>query len=232
MKEAVIRRGSPHIMYTDNAKIYRSQQFEFMCASIGCTLIHSQPFAPRGRGKVERFFRTVRMRFLSTVNPDNIGGIDALNAMYFKWLEEDYKRKAHSGLNGLSPHDVLMSQLENLNMINDIRLFEEAFLYRVSRKVQHDATIQIDNTLYETDVCFAGKRMEVRYDPEWLGDETKRLPLFHEGKKVGETWMVRYHDNAKAKRKFPGNRKTLVSPQDKTETVISYTDIMGGGSVG
>jgi len=226
-KEAVLRRGSPRLMYTDNAKIYRSQQFEFICASIGCTLIHSQPYEPRGRGKVERYFKTVRLRFLSTIDADNISDLDTLNALYFKWMEEDYKRKAHSGLDGLSPHDVMMSQLGNLNMITDTRILDEAFLYRVSRKIQHDATIQIGNVLYETEPHLAGRRAEVRYDPLWIGDDTKKLPLFIDAKKIGDAWMVRYHDNAHAKRKFPGNRKHQPS-STKTETAISYADMMGG----
>ncbi len=55
-KEAVLRRGIPRLLYTDNGKIYRSQQFEYMCASLGCTLIHAQPFSPNEKGKIERFF--------------------------------------------------------------------------------------------------------------------------------------------------------------------------------
>lgn len=229
-KEAVQRRGAPRLMYTDNAKIYRSQQFEFTCASIGCTLIHSQPYEPRGRGKVERFFRTVRMRFLSAVDITKVDSLDSLNSLYFKWLEEDYKRKAHSGLDGLSPHDVLMSQLENLNMIKDSRVLEEAFLYRISRKVQHDATIQIDNILYETEPHLSGKRVEVRYDPEWIGNASQRLPIFTDGKKIGDTWMVRYHDNARAKRKYPGNNRHKASSAKSAGTAISYADMMGGDS--
>jgi len=107
-KEAVLRRGVPRLVYTDNGKIYRSQQFEYICASLGCTLLHSQPFIPQSRGKVERMFNTVRMRFLSSLNPSTIKDLDDLNQKFFKWLEDDYKRKAHKGLNGLSPHDVLM----------------------------------------------------------------------------------------------------------------------------
>ncbi|MGB4644560.1 MAG: DDE-type integrase/transposase/recombinase, partial [Dictyoglomaceae bacterium] len=64
-KEAVLKRGIPTLLYTDNGKIYRSQQFEFMCANIGCSLIHSKPFVASSRGKIERFFLTVRKRFLS-----------------------------------------------------------------------------------------------------------------------------------------------------------------------
>ena len=78
-KETVLRRGIPKLAYTDNGKIYRSQQFEYICASLGCTLLHSQPFVPQGRGKVERMFNTVRMRFLSNLNPADIKDIDLKN---------------------------------------------------------------------------------------------------------------------------------------------------------
>jgi hypothetical protein len=54
-KQAVQKYGAMKIIYTDNAKIYRSQQFEYICASLGSTLLHSQPFLPRGRGYVKSF---------------------------------------------------------------------------------------------------------------------------------------------------------------------------------
>ena len=234
-KEAVLRRGVCRLIYTDNAKIYRGQQFGYICSSLGCTLLHSQPFVPQGRGKVERLFRTVRMRFLSTINEAEIDSLDTLNLLYFKWLEEDYIKKVHSSLNGLSPHDVLMSQVDNLKLISDRKLLNEIFMYRITRKIQNDATCQIDNILYETDMCFAGKRMEIRYDPEWVGDEAKGLPIYHEGKKVGEARMVRFHDNAHAKRKFPGNRKNtggkLTKKKEELEqSSISFTEMMARGN--
>jgi putative transposase len=88
-KEAVLRRGIPKLVYTDNAKIYRSQQFEYICASLGSTLLHSQPFVPQRRGKVERMFSTVRMRFLSSLDASLLKDVDDLNQRYFKWLEDD-----------------------------------------------------------------------------------------------------------------------------------------------
>jgi hypothetical protein len=230
-KEAVLRRGIPRLVYSDNAKIYRSQQFEFICASLGSTLLHSQPYVPNGRGKIERMFRTVRMRFLSTIDEDKIDSLDMLNSMYFKWLEEDYIRNAHSELgDGLSPHDVLMSQVDKLKLPADKNVVDEIFLHRVSRKVQHDATIQIDNILYETEPCFAKKRMDIRFDPEWIGDENKKLPMYFDGKKAGEAWMVRFHDNARAKRRFPGNRRKDYTDTLSVGNVISYSDMLGGDS--
>lgn len=237
-KEAVLRRGIPRLVYTDNGKIYRSQQFEYICASLGCTLLHSQPFVPRGRGKVERMFHTVRMRFLSTIDPTTIKDLDDLNQRYSKWLEEDYKRKAHNGLNGLSPHDVLMSQISKLNIVTNIQRINENFLLRTTRKVQSDATIQIENILYETDSKFSGHRVEVRYEPEWLNDIAKVLPLYEDGKKIGEARMVRFHDNAHTVRKYKGNRRKNKTPDTtEPETIlkispiknsISYNDMMRG----
>ena len=228
-KEAVMRRGVPRMIYTDNARIYRSQQFEFICASLGCTLLHSQPFVPRGRGKIERFFRTVRMRFLSALDESAIGSIAELNALYRKWLEEDYCRKAHSGLDGMSPHDVLISEVSCLNMIGDKNHVDEIFLYRVSRKIQHDATTQIDNVIYETDPALSGKRLEIRYEPEWIGNALKELPIYLDGKRIASARMVRFYDNAHMKRRFPGNRRKPDEEVLTPLTTISFTAAMKEG---
>jgi len=50
----------PLRLYIDNAKIYRSPQLARIGASLGTLIIHSRPYQPEGRGKIERFFRTSR----------------------------------------------------------------------------------------------------------------------------------------------------------------------------
>ena len=195
----------------------------------------SQPFVPRGRGKIERMFHTVRMRFLSCLDASTLADLDDLNQRFLKWLEDDYKRKAHKGLAGLSPHDVLMSQVSKLNLVTDIGRVNESFLLRISRKIQADATTQIENILYETDSMFCGKRVEIRYEPEWLGDVTKPVLIYEDGKKTGEARVVRFHDNAHAKRRFGGNRRKDVllasvgsDSKDTIKNSISYSDMMEG----
>jgi hypothetical protein len=182
-------------------------------------------------------FHTVRMRFLSSLDPGTLKDLDDLNQRYFKWLEDDYKRKAHKGLNGLSPHDVFMSQVSTLKLVTDIERTNENFLLRVTRKIQPDATTQIENILYETDSRFSGRRVEIRYEPEWLNDAAKALLIYEDGKKTGEARMVRFHDNSHAMRKFKGNRRkdTLIEPMGQTPSLaeaviknsISYSDMMG-----
>ncbi|WP_129545158.1 DDE-type integrase/transposase/recombinase [Thermoanaerobacter ethanolicus] len=230
-KEAVLRRGIPKMLYTDNGKIYRSTQLEYICASLGTSLIHAEPFSPHSKGKVERFFHTVRMRFLSTIDPTSIKSIDELNMMFFKWLEEDYNRKEHSSI-GMSPLDFFMSQISRVNMCGDIDMLNECFLIRVNRKVNKDATLKVENILYETEEKFKGMRLEVRYDPQWLKDNTPLL-LFHEGKKVGEAYKVNFHDNAKIPVEYIEDRKVVSENEDTVDfaakpnsPVISFNDII------
>lgn len=239
LKEGMLKNGIPRLLYTDNGKIYRSQQLEYICASLGCTLLHSQPYVPQGRGKIERYFNTVRMRFLSALRSDDLSSIDALNLAYEDWLEKDYQKKAHSALNGKTPHQMFIDGIDKVRLVTDRKQLSENFLLRVSRKVCHDATIQIDNVLFETDSCLAGKRLEVRYEPEWLEDRTKSLRLYEDGKQIGEARQIRFFDNAHVKRKFPGNRRKSAAEnevckdtaaEESQKNTISFAALAQGGT--
>jgi len=105
---------------------------------------------------VERFFRTVRMRFLNRMEPEKIKSLEELNLRFWQWLEKDYQRKIHSSLN-MSPLDYFMSQA---NMFPDPALLDEYFLLRNQRKINHDATFSLENVLYETDRKLANTRLE------------------------------------------------------------------------
>lgn len=166
-KEAVLKRGVPKLLYTDNGKVYRCGQLSVICASLGCVLLHARPFSPQGRGKIERFFKTVRMRFLSLLSPDKIGSLEELNLRFWQWLDEDYQRKPHAAL-ATSPLDYFLSQAGRVRLLPDPARVEEHFLLRVTRKVHHDATFTLENLLYETEPRFSNLRLEVRYEPEWL----------------------------------------------------------------
>lgn len=225
LKEAMLKNGIPRLIYTDNGKIYRSQQLEYICASVGSTLLHSQPYVPKGRGKIERYFHTVRMRFLSQLNPKKLQSLESLNEAYEKWLDSDYQKKEHSALGGKTPHQSFIDHIDRVKLVTDRKQFNESFLLRVSRKVCHDATLQINNILFETDAFFAGKRLEVRYEPEWLQDPTKSLKLYENGKCIGEAKQIRFFDNAYVKRRFPGNRKKVNTAINNISTPLEEKTI-------
>lgn len=212
-REAVLKRGIPKIVYTDNGKIYRSQQFEWMCADIGATIIHSKPFVPRGRGKIERFFKTVRKRFLSTLDLEKVDNIDTLNKRFQVWLNEDYQKKIHSSLNGMTPLDVFMLHIDKINIPDNTSLLKEKFYLRTTRKVTHAATLSLKNFIYETSAEFANQRVVLRYEPEWLGCyETPLLVFNEENQKIGEASLVDFKGNASMKRKTAKSSNDLEQP--------------------
>lgn len=236
LKEAVLKRGVPKMIYTDNGKIYRSGQLALMAASLGCSLIHTEPFTPTSKGKIERFFHTVRSRFLSKLDSSKLMDLDELNLKFWQWLEEDYQRKTHSALN-MSPLDLFVSQTSQIKLFSSPTLLEEYFLLKVSRKVNHDATLSMNNILYETDQALANSRVEVRYDPEWLLIASKSLPLYKEGLKVGEARQVNLYENSHVKRKGPGrpvketSQKVLnhlpeIKAPSSNPSPISFSNIM------
>jgi putative transposase len=206
-KEAILKRGVPKMLYTDNGKVYRSGQMALLCANLGCSLIHAEPFTPTSKGKIERFFHTVRSRFLTRVDPTKIRDLGELNLMFCQWLEEDYQRKIHSSLN-MSPLDFFMSQANQVNIFSNPAVLEEYLLLRINRKVNHDATLSVDSILYETEPSLSNSRLEVRYDPDWLKTSTIPLLLYKDGLKVGEARQVNFQDNSRIKRKGKGRPKT------------------------
>lgn len=223
LKESILKRGVPKMIYTDNGRIYRNGQLALMAAGLGCSLIHTEPFTPTSKGKIERFFHTVRLRFLSKIDPTKLMNLDELNLKFRQWLEEDYQRKSHSAL-GLSPLDFFMSQASQIKLFPSPVLLEEYLLLRVTRKVGHDATLSMNNILYETDQSLANSRVEVRYDPEWLSSPTISLPLFKDGEKIGEARQVNFCDNAYVKRKGPGRPPHEKSSQNLNEPEHSITN--------
>lgn len=214
LKEAILKRGIPKMIYTDNGKVYRCNQLAVVCAALGCTLLHTEPFSPNSKGKVERFFRTVRMRFLSRLEMDKVNSLEELNLLFWQWLEADYQRKIHRALN-MSPLDYFLSQADRVNMFADPVRLDEYFLLRTTRKVNHDATFSLENILYETDQKFAGSRVEVRYEPEWLKSPARPVLLYQDGLKVGEARQVDFFANAAVKRK--GRGRPALGQNDEPE---------------
>jgi putative transposase len=78
-KQALLRRGLPQRLFVDNGANYRSHQFALICAKLGVALIHARPFAPEGKGKIERFFRTCRAQLMSELTDPDTASLTALN---------------------------------------------------------------------------------------------------------------------------------------------------------
>jgi putative transposase len=196
-EEALLRRGLPKMLYADNGKIFRSNQFQLACASLGISLIHTKPYDPAAKGKIERFFGNVSRRFMPLFRHEQISGLDELNTFFWQWLEKEYHRKEHSAL-GMSPLDLYLSQMSRVKMVGDPAALRVLFLKREYRKVRHDGTISLKGHLFEVPALFIGQRVELRHD-----EELKQVDIFEQGRKVAEAKAVNFADNALVKREKP-----------------------------
>lgn len=71
LRQAIWRKAEPHlgicgipeVLYFDNGSDSVFEHLQQVAADLKIRLVHSMPGVPRGRGKVERLFRTVRASF-------------------------------------------------------------------------------------------------------------------------------------------------------------------------
>ncbi len=97
LQKAFSRHGLSQILYCDNGSAFSSKQLTLACARLGVALVHSKPYDSPSRGKIERWFRTLRQGFLSLLDLEALT-LDDLNARLSQWLEQDYHRRRHSSI--------------------------------------------------------------------------------------------------------------------------------------
>lgn len=172
-------RGVPDSVYVDNGSPFVSRQLERVCAVLGARLIHSRPGQPEGRGKIERFFRTVRADFeieVGLAEPDDLAD---LNRLFGAWLEQVYHRRPHTET-GQTP--LQRFEADGVPPRPDTALLREAFLWSEHRTVTATATVSMHANTYEVDPALIGRKVELVFDPFDLTDIEARLngrPMGH-----------------------------------------------------
>jgi putative transposase len=207
MKSAVMRRGIPKRLYVDNGAVYRSHHLALVCAKLGVTLIHARPYQPQGKGKQERFFRTVRMRLLPTLTPTDLASLEVLNRRLWAWVESEYHQTPHRGLDETTPLDAWAMRSGDVRVPGPELDLREMFLFEQKRRVQRDRTVSLDGLLYEVDAALVGEAVVLRYDPSKRGAP---IDVWHGGKKVHTARVVDAYANCFVKR---NHGSKLVSPE-------------------
>jgi putative transposase len=185
LRHAIAARGVPTRLYMDNAKIYRSPQLARIAASIGILIVHTPPYQPEGRGKIERFFRSVREQFLADLDPKALLSLDQLNERLWHWLDTVYHRREHSSLQTtpLLRWQRDIAQVRQLPPATDLR---RLFFHRVDRLVRRDSTFQLSNRFFEAPPPLAGKKIEARFDPL----DPAHVEIYCDGKPEGVARLV------------------------------------------
>ncbi len=155
-------RGIPKSIYVDNGSAYVSAPLLRTCAVLGIRLIHSRPGRPEGRGKIERFFRTVREQFLVEISVNPPADFDELNRLFVVWVETVYHHRTHSET-GQAPIDRYLAG--GPFMIPHPDRLREAFLWSETRTVTKTATVSLHGNTFEVDGALVGRKVEVVFDP-------------------------------------------------------------------
>jgi transposase InsO family protein len=189
-EKALLKRGLPRRLYVDNGPAFRSKHLEQITASLGIALIHSRPYKPQGRGKVERFFRTVRGEFLTDFKGTSL---DELNQAFECWLNDSYHQRKH-GATGQSPFARFTAKMECLRVApHDL---QDHFRKAARRRVAKDRTITLNGKLYEAPVALIGKRVTVLYHEH----EPERVEIQWNQESYGFVLAVNMHINCRVKR--------------------------------
>ncbi len=76
LQQAILRRGYSERLYVDNGAAYRSHHLALICAKLGITLIHARPYRPQGKGKMERWFLTLRSQLLTRLAVEDTASLE------------------------------------------------------------------------------------------------------------------------------------------------------------
>jgi transposase InsO family protein len=204
-ENALAKRGLPRKLYVDNGAAFRSKHLEYICAYLGITLIHSKPYKPQGRGKIERFFKTVRGQFIVGFNGQTR---DELNEAFSLWLNDMYHKRIHGGT-GKTP---FFRFTENMHCLRTAPDNLKDYFRKVSRRrVAKDRTITLNGRLYEGPVALIGKRVELLYHES----EPGHVEIKYQNKSFGMALPVNLTVNCRVKRDKNNNPQIHVNSSIK-----------------
>jgi putative transposase len=185
LRQAIAARGVPTHLYMDNGKIYRSPQLARIAAGIGILIVHTPPYQPEGRGKIERWFGSVRQQFLANLDCKILLSLEQLNERLWHWIDTIYHRTEHSAL-GTTPLLRWQRDIERIRQLPPATDLRRLFFHRVHRLVRRDSTFLLQHRFFEAPPHLAGKQIEVRFDPLDL----TQLEIYSEGQTQGMARLV------------------------------------------
>ena len=165
IRSAVLKHGIPHLFSFDNGSSYRNQQMELLAARIGSSVHYCEPFTPTSKSKIERWFLTMRMQYLSTLDMNLFSSLDSLRKDFDAYVLR-YNQAVHSSLNGSSPQERFFSEPEKIRRLSEFDA-AHSFMLETERRVSADGVISIDSKEYEVHYRYAKQRIRLRYSPDF-----------------------------------------------------------------
>jgi len=202
---ALRTHGKPEALYLDNGATYRGDTLRLLCARLGISLLHARPYDAEARGKMERFWLTMRRQVLDYCT--GLASLHDVQVRVLAWLDTHYHRAPHAGLMGKTPANVYLPEAREVERVDEAAL-KKALVVTETRKVRRDTTVSIEGRTYELDRGWLAGRI---IDVFWSALEDPIAPWAeHEGKRY-ELHLVDPERNATRKR--PPRNDTPEKPE-------------------
>ena len=185
LKDAIATYGIPDKLYVDNGGPYCNEQLSLICGSVGTVLLHTRVRDGASKAKVERHFRTLKERWLYTLDVASISSLAEFNSLLKDYMRS-YNTTFHTGT-GCTPFSRYQDTKSHSRTPQSREWLEECFLNRIARKVNKDSTISIDKTSFDVPMQFISMKVDIRYQPSDMDTafilyEGKHFPLLRTDK--------------------------------------------------
>jgi transposase InsO family protein len=164
LKNAVATYGIPDKLYVDNGCSYSNEQLSMICVSLGILLLHTKVRDGASKGKVERHFRTLKERWLYTLDIGSITSLAQFNEMLRDYIRS-YNTTFHRGINEV-PLERYKTSRDHPRMPQSREWLDDCFYNRITRKVRKDSTVSIDSVCYDVPMQFISAKVDIRYLPD------------------------------------------------------------------
>jgi len=163
LKDAIATYGIPDKLYVDNGGPYCNEQLSLICGSVGTVLLHTRVRDGASKAKVERHFRTLKERWLYTLDVASISSLAEFNSLLKDYMRS-YNTTFHTGT-GCTPFSRYQDTKSHSRTPQSREWLEECFLNRIARKVNKDSTVSIDKTSFDVPMQFISMKVDIRYQP-------------------------------------------------------------------
>jgi len=184
LRAAFYKRGVPASLYVDNGSIYTSKEIIQICARVGCLLAHTPVRDGAAKGKIERFFRSVREQFLC--RQLDLSSLDSLNRQFTDWVEENYNAQVHSVL-GMTPLDRFALDRSRVRFLPPNEANDELFFVEEERHVRADNTFSFKALRFEAPRHLPERTIQVRFERK---RPTQRVIVYYKGERMGPARLL------------------------------------------
>ena len=180
--EAILRRGIPRAVLLDNHGSFAGSDARLACAQLGVRLVFAKPYDGASKGKIERFWRTLRAHVLNRLDMSKVTSLDDLNVRLMTWVTSEYNQRPHAGIAGRTPLSVFEEDADEMRFVENPDELESSFEGTLERTVKNDATCSVGGKTYEVPSHLRRRKVTLRYkllrpDCIWLEDGGVMVPL-------------------------------------------------------